>query len=907
MKTPAKDRPTPKVLLIGWDAADWKFARPLMQRGEMPTLSRLVDRGAHGNLATNRPILSPMLWNSIATGKRPFKHGIYGFTEPRPDHSGIRPSASTSRTCKALWNIASQSGLHTNVVGWYASHPAEPIRGVVVSNRYTDLAGKVHEPWPLADHCVHPPEMASELAHLRVHPGELGREVIEPFMPGLSGSQLNPLHHRRLGQLLELIAESSTIQSAATHLLGTTAWDLTCVYFEGIDRFAHAFMEFHPPQMEHVKPGFFEMYRQVMTGCYRFHDMMLHALIQAAGPDTNVVLLSDHGYHDDHLRPPGPAHLSNPVAWHRPLGMLAMAGPDVRPDTRIFGASILDIAPTVLTMLGLPIDRQMDGRPLLDALAGGLTPQQIFDWDAVPGDAGMHAGSFEFDPDAERAAMRQLIDLGYIDDPGDDQEAVRLTVLGNLQRKVTSCLDADRRDLALTASAELYQRFPEEPDAVLTYAVCLLKVGQIDQAQWTLEHLRIPDEPDKARPLLQMKHRLEIEMALARGDAAPAEQLAAELPAQPAAAIDILLLRGQLAVRARDADRATQAYHAVLDIDPSHPGAHDGVAQAALMRQDWQAAADAALRAIQSAFFLPRAHLRLGIALTRLKQVPLAIDALNVAVHQDPTLTQGHQLLADLYEQIGQPEQAHHARLRSKGVQLHDAKAAHRPTMPTTPRHDSRPMPSPAQPPDAPPTPDTVFIVSGLPRSGTSLMMQMLVAAGIPALTDQKRAADPNNPHGYFELEAVKRLKHLPHALRDAPGHAVKVIHALIHQLPPGPPYRVLWMDRDLNEVLASQARMLQRDGKTSSADPKTLRAVFQQQARAAQLSLHERPDTHWLSVPHRTLLQPDTQPQRVTLLTTIAEFIGADDISSSVAAMTAAIDPTLYRQRHATADSAQT
>ena len=86
-----------KVLLIGWDAADWKVATPLMDQGLMPSLDDLVSHGVMGNLATLRPVLSPMLWNSIATGKRADKHGIHGFMEPDPHAGALRPVTSTSR------------------------------------------------------------------------------------------------------------------------------------------------------------------------------------------------------------------------------------------------------------------------------------------------------------------------------------------------------------------------------------------------------------------------------------------------------------------------------------------------------------------------------------------------------------------------------------------------------------------------------------------------------------------------------------------------------------------------------------------------------------------------------------------------------------------------------------------
>src|SRR5262245_16335458 len=97
-----------KLLLIGWDAADWKMINPLVDAGLMPTLSGLIDRGCVGNLVTLQPILSPMLWTSVATGKTADAHGICGFIEPMPDASGVKLVGSTTRKVKALWNITTQ-------------------------------------------------------------------------------------------------------------------------------------------------------------------------------------------------------------------------------------------------------------------------------------------------------------------------------------------------------------------------------------------------------------------------------------------------------------------------------------------------------------------------------------------------------------------------------------------------------------------------------------------------------------------------------------------------------------------------------------------------------------------------------------------------------------------------------
>src|SRR5690606_27242583 len=99
-----------KLVLLGWDAAEWKIIEPLIAEGKMPTLKKFLEEGTSGKIATLDPPFSPMLWTSIATGKRAYDHGIMGFIEPNPKGDGLRPVLSTSRKVKALWNIFNQEG-----------------------------------------------------------------------------------------------------------------------------------------------------------------------------------------------------------------------------------------------------------------------------------------------------------------------------------------------------------------------------------------------------------------------------------------------------------------------------------------------------------------------------------------------------------------------------------------------------------------------------------------------------------------------------------------------------------------------------------------------------------------------------------------------------------------------------
>lgn len=183
-----------------------------------------------------------------------------------------------------------------------------------------------------------------------------------------------------------------------------------------------------------------------------------------------------------------------------------------------------------------------------------------------------------------------------------------------------------------------------------------------------------------------------------------------------------------------------------------------------------------------------------------------------------------------------------------------------------------------------------ITIVSGLPRSGTSLMMQMLTAGGVPPVTDSARAADESNPRGYFELEAVKRLRSDQTWLDQARGRAVKIIHLLLRELPIDGrfEYRVLFMQRPIEEVLASQRAMLARQGKQAAST--SLAGVYESQVAQAQEWMRTHSCFSFLALDHQRVVQ---QPEASAA--EIAEFLqrGLD-----VKAMAAAVDLSLWRQR---------
>jgi hypothetical protein len=182
-----------------------------------------------------------------------------------------------------------------------------------------------------------------------------------------------------------------------------------------------------------------------------------------------------------------------------------------------------------------------------------------------------------------------------------------------------------------------------------------------------------------------------------------------------------------------------------------------------------------------------------------------------------------------------------------------------------------------------------IIVVSGLPRSGTSLMMQMLEGGGVEVLTDGIRTADADNPRGYYEFERVKKMKEDSSWLPEARGKAVKVVSQLLYHLPASERYRIVFLDRDLEEVLRSQEKMLERRGR--SAPPREeMRRAFELHLEGLRDWLARRVDMAVLRVGFADLVeQPRREAERVR------EFLGG---AVEVDGMVKLVDPALYRNR---------
>ncbi len=867
-----------RVLLIGWDSADWKIIDPLLEEGGMDGIRTLKQGGTYGNLATLEPQLSPMLWSSIATGKMAYHHGVPGFTEVDPISGQIVPVSAATRQCKTIWEMLGEKGLRSHIVSWFATQGEQGLDGKMVSNMFPHLKGATHDmdpadfPPPMPG-TYYPEDLAETMNELRVSPHEIDQEILQPFLP--KGHKLDQSRDKRLNRLREHLAEAYSVHSAATHLMQTDPeWDFMAVYYRAIDEISHHFMHYHPPQMTGISDEDFEIYQHVISGTYRAHDMMLQTLLQLAGPETTVILVSDHGFHSDHLRPKfTPRVPAGITVWHRQQGVLMAKGPGIKPEQEIYGARLLDITPTILHYFGLPTGDDMEGRVLTELFSEKRSVESIPTWED-PKDFQQKRGSLS--EEESQALLQQFVALGYIDEVSHDPtEAAAETHRENQWNLARAYLYTGKHEDALPLLENCFNSYPERTDysqalaktqfalglnneAEETLAICLETFGLNISAQILQGHIEV----EKGNHQRALEH---LENALAQ---APEEVPILELACRAYLGLDQF-------------EKAREISGVLLQIDPGNIQAHNTQARCQLHDKNPEAAAETALAAITLQFAAPRAHIILGTALLQLDQLREAEQALRNALQLDPENALATQTLITVFKRLGENDKAkvletNAMRLkvkqtteRAQRLQSLRTGIASRAKARHAERQKKREAAAQKKIEEEVLEPCSFTIVSGLPRSGTSLMMQMLRAAGMDLMHDGKRSADEDNLEGYWEWEEIKTLRKNPRLIEQADGKVIKIISALLPQLPPRHKYRFIFMKRPVEEVVASQLKMLERSGQNPISKKEHLIQTQQTHLEQTLAQLRQRHDIDLIEIDYPEMVaNPESQiPQLIDFL----------------------------------------
>jgi len=538
-----------RVIVLGLDGVDPQVVDLLLSEGQLTNFARLRQYGAYGRLESAKPLLSPIVWTTIATGKTPLEHGISHFVAVNEKTGEELPVTSRMRRVKALWNVLSDAGREVAVVGWWATWPAEPVHGAVVSDHTcyhflfdagaqgsSDVAG-----------VMHPPELVAELAPLVRRPGDLGAAELARFVDVGADEVARPFDFRDdLSHFKWALATAESYRAIGLRLWEEQAPDVLLVYVEAVDSTSHLFGHlFRQRDLSGALAEQQARYGRAAEEMYRYADEIVGAYLDALDDDTTLVVLSDHGFelgalHDDPSRARDLRRVSE--RFHRIEGILYLYGNRVRAGRRIERPTILDVAPTLLALAGVPPAADMPGRVLAEALELPpelvATPRRVASYEtaAPAGSKGTEATS---DPDVDPKIVEHLRALGYLDatspkgernlaalhfEKGEYAEAARMYEALVRERPDDASLHASfagalgalgRLDESLTALDRAIALEPANPEAYHNRGVIHEKRGDAAAAVRDYETaLRFaPDYEPSRRALVRL-----------RGSAAPADE-----------------------------------------------------------------------------------------------------------------------------------------------------------------------------------------------------------------------------------------------------------------------------------------------------------------------------------------------------------------------------------------------
>lgn len=406
-----------RVVLLGFDGAAPNLIEPLVEDGKLPALRRLMETGAYGHLGSFEPNKSGILWTSIGTGKSMLKHGIVDWTYVNQQGLTV-PYEDRGRRVKTYWEILSERGLTTGTINWWITYPPAPLpNGFIVSNAF-----KRDRP-----ESVHPASLYPALNALRVPFSAFDEERRRQGFPEWREEAASvPLHGARaiLKSYPVYFTNDMTIDRVSDALFADRPVQVFSTYFRLVDVTSHFATHFldrglYDATVAKEQAGTLTAddvarldrdFARVTEPVYAFMDRTIAKYLDRLDGKTLLIVCSDHGF----KYYGGRYNHANPEMTP-PDGIVFVAGPGVRAGARLTGATLYDIAPTILDAIGLPVAEDMDGRPLRAAFDARYLERHPLKKIATYEDtARATSGAASSHPEVDEKVLEDLKTLGYI-------------------------------------------------------------------------------------------------------------------------------------------------------------------------------------------------------------------------------------------------------------------------------------------------------------------------------------------------------------------------------------------------------------------------------------------------------------------------------------------------------------
>ncbi|MEA2560127.1 MAG: hypothetical protein QOH06_1631 [Acidobacteriota bacterium] len=544
------------VLFIGLDGADWQRLDPLMKSGAMPNLAALAREGRTGVLTTIQPPLSPLVWTTMMTGVSPLEHGILDFTRISP--TGVEePITREERRVPAIWDLAGLQGKSVAVFGMWATWPAEPVKGLMVADRFFSFTSRESQPPP---GIVHPAEREAWAREtLRRIERETGYDALKPYFPDLERSELldrpDPYAHP-VTALRRILIETRAYDALARSWLKETTPDLTIIYFQGTDTIGHVFA---PLSDRRVPDLYFAEIDRLLGGYRKWAEE--HGAV--------LMLASDHGFLWD--KPAQPMTAATAGLWHRDEGMYLLWG--LGTGERQTGR-VDQVCSTLLALLGLPPGRRIAGPPL-------------------PGAPDFHGPPVDYQ---WRPAAVQRVET-----TSGEEEVAKLRALGYLESGGRVPKGETRTAASYNNQGLLLRQEGRTDQAAHAFERAVEIAPGSASALWNLSDLLSATDPDRSDDLLIRA----LEAGLADGAQRVLERARARpglldraIAARPAEA-KFRLARGQARFERQECAAALTDFEEAARLSPAEPLAQNGAGIARLCLGDPEGAARAFRRSLE--------------------------------------------------------------------------------------------------------------------------------------------------------------------------------------------------------------------------------------------------------------------------------------------------------------------